>query len=334
MYNTYSVRSRDQRQECADITIEESEVDSVSLKRNWRGQTIDGELINNWRAVVFSKDTQRLTVRNCIVHDSGGEGINPGPGSVDVLIEGCRSYNNRSNQYYINWAQNVIIRNCLAYCTEDHVSQFELENGIPLRDEVQYASKGYNDSDLSKNCQIYNNLIVNCLNGFQISRDANMDNFYIANNTIVNCRRGVQLFTKTEDRTWRNSTFQNNIVSGGNQVIPNHQGIDWSHNAWNEQPPNTAQNATNVIGNLELVSPNQPTIAQLEPENYALRSTSPCIDAGALDGVILTDYFGHRRGTNGIDIGFHEYAEEIVGSGVTIPIRILQIGVRLGFVHT
>lgn len=319
---------------CVDSVIDGCEVDHASQQRKWRNFTINGVYVNDHPNVLPMVFCQGCTVKNCTVHDSGGEGIDIFR-STACLIEDNVCYNCDGLLYYLNWAgDGSIIRNNIGFFTDDFTGvdnprMIAPRSGIVLRDEP--ASAAAARFGVTRNAEIYNNIIVSPTQAIWITSYAGMNGTTIEHNTFVATGSGycVNLLSPKDDISspWDTSIIKNNVMVGA-ASIGAHGGITWSYNNWKTTPSTRAQGTGDIYSNPLLVDDDAAiaSFAAFTETNYLLTASSPGIDQGN-GSTYTTDFYGITRSSP--DMGFAEYTTEVPpGAVITVPNDPATVGAQ------
>lgn len=330
---------------CDDVLIE----DCVFSRSGWiiRAPTAP-EYNGYWPGCMNITKARDSTIRNCIIAYSQGEGINLHHGTLRTTVENCVLHDNKGINLYINASVECIFRNNFVYQSSTPAPYVGTGlSGIAESDETHAIyTLGVSRS---RNNQIYNNIVVNCKQGFRILSNQTgylnsyLDRSYIGFNTIVSGPRTEYAVLVAPAQTGyphRNSIFENNIIlrNGTAAVIAsgNPTGITFRNNIWDTTPPAAFQGTASSVGNANLVSPT--TLADDthpdpsgngNPDNYKLTVGSTLAINSASNGSATNgltpptlprqeDHFGAVRNTP--DIGAHEYAT--TGDAPTAPTNV------------
>jgi len=242
-----------------------------------------------WPAALAITGCNNITIRNNIVHENYGEGIGIYTKSSNCLVEDNVCSANKKVQIYIDHSRGNIIRRNLCYGTTDrtfHRGSFGPSAGIGISDE-SWASP------YSENNKIYNNLVAYCYAGIFLWSgfpDWPLKDTNVYNNTIVDCGTNIEL---SSSRTaYKNSYIKNNIFwsigsdSRQASVPSNHSGLTIDYNMWSSTPHANAKGANDpsYAAPQLLKTSGWRSIkgGDLKRSDFALQSTSPAIDAGAV----------------------------------------------------
>ena len=315
---------------CTNCLVEDTEVDHASQQRKWRTQTVNGVYVDNHPNVLPMVFCQNCTVRGCLVHDSGGEGIDIFR-STACTVEENICYNCDGLCYYLNWAgDGSIVRNNIGFYTADFVGLWEpVKTGLILRDEHQSATK--QRWGPTRNAQIYNNLIISPTQALWITSYAGMDTNTIAHNTFIATGSGyaAKVFTPKDDipTAWQSSIIENNVFVGPDSIAA-HNGITWRYNNWDHTPNARARGAGDIYTDPALVDDNAAisNAAAFDRANYHLTASSPGIGE-AVSSSYTTDFYGVTRADP--DMGFQEYTPSGAPVAViTVPSNPATVGVE------
>jgi hypothetical protein len=285
-------------------------------------------------ASVYMETGRNVTIRNCILHDSGN-GLFISHASRNVLIEGCWIYDNgiESSIYEHNTytaAIGIIYQfnylgplrtNCLGNNLKDRsaglvVRHNWIESGNRQLDLVDAEDSAELVNDLSYGKTfVYGNILIepDGAGNSQIvhyggdSGDESIYRkgiLYFYNNTVVSTRTGntTLLRLSTNDET---CDCRNNIVyttaAGSRLALLNEAGVvglknNWLKSGWVDSHSGLTGTIYNDGGN---ITGDSPGFVDGALQEYHLSSRSPCVNAGtSLHGdayPVLYQYVKHRR---------------------------------------
>ncbi len=270
-----------------NCTISRCSVHGVN-QINWpRGSS------STWGHAIAGWNTSNVTVEDCKVFATHGEGVGP--------FLGCRDWRIRRNTVYDNWSVNIYIdtdeddaamvvdRN-LVYDTGTIGDPAEIRN---FPDGIRVSNEGATDyylpyRDLTpvvSNVTITNNLVIDCgsnggITSFQYQPVGYvLDRSLIAGNTVVRSHGGTAgIWIEAASST----TLANNLVYPALTYLPN-SGLTKTSNLFT----NSAQFTVGT---------------GFDPANYRPAAGSPAIGDGTALAALTTDFFGAARSTPS-DIG-------------------------------
>lgn len=138
-----------------------------------------------WGSAIKAWNTRHVTIRNCIVRDNGGEGID---------FDQCDSVDVYSNEAYDN-----IVGIYLDKVTNAWVHRNYISNSIKKAPGMLYAMEGYTSlisNYYVKNIQIFNNVLLNTQGigfwqgAYGANQNGYFDNIEITHNTIIGKQTG------------------------------------------------------------------------------------------------------------------------------------------------
>jgi parallel beta-helix repeat protein len=252
-----------------------------------------------WPGGISTSRTIGLKVVGNYVYENHGEGIIIGHATgAEVTDNSVRD--NFSVNVYIDNSTGCIVSGNHIYTTG--LATFFRDgypaNGISLANEEP-------EEPLLSDILICNNAIVGgkrCIYYGSYGVGGGLRNTSILNNTCVG---GVlATLSISADVGHVGSVVANNIflqtVAGVPVVDVVANGIKYHHNCWWGGAPGIAAGVADVLADPQLVGP-----GGLEERDCALRSTSPCQQAGELFSQVIDDYWGTPRSAP-YDIGAHE----------------------------
>lgn len=267
-----------------------------------------------WAGAVHPSISSNVTVSNCTVYENNGEGIDLNH-VKGAKVCGNTCYDNFSVNLYLDNATDTVVKNNRIYSTGNTNYYFSSMPavGICLANEGLAADANYCANDT-----IINNLVLGgryCFRYGGYGAGGGIRNSTIANNTFYN---GYQNnLDIPSDAGHTGNVYQNNISYGTNTAHTHANGTPsagWSfdHNCWygygsggTTAPASPLTGTGDVVADPLLVAP---STSNYTDTNYALTSSSPCIDVAATVTSVLLDYFGTSRPQgSAYDIGFHEY---------------------------
>ena len=294
--NTVRILGFSQSKPCKNIIVRNNHCYWGGLERIWNSKNATCTIRRTGAhpTILTTSLTDTFEVYGNIVHDNGGEGINCAETRKGHIYNN-RVWNCESMQcYLVNTSETLVERNIFFHDTNGfskNVGPKGGRHGIVLRDERQYDNKGW---EKSQNNTIVNNLIVNIIlpnnsklgtpAGLQVAGIASLKNCLIANNTFYNCAMSLDFpGAKASDRNWTGCEIKNNIfVPKNTHGNADDTNIDWGYNCWGtKSPPAQAEGLNDVYLNPQLVNPNVIVAAStIDPNNYKLKASSPCINSG------------------------------------------------------
>jgi hypothetical protein len=248
--------------------------------------------------IALGRDNRHTTVRDCLVWNNWGQGINSG---FDSLIEDNVSWDNMCS-FYVNDAQGVVLQRNLAYVTpgnalEDYV---EFQIALLVGDERAVPSRGNT---------IINNFAMGGMYVLSLGSGA-LEDCVIANNTLVNARNphGDAYTLRIGSGNYANTVFQNNIIVQDDDVTiasNNASGIEFGRNNWSIKPASTVTGTGDIVGDPQLARSGPTGPGQLGAEWFKIVATSPAKDRALVLTMVAEDFFKTPRGSSP-DIGAHE----------------------------
>jgi len=274
-------------------------------------------------ASVHIEEAQYVTIRNCILHDSGN-GLFVTNLSSDVLIDGNYIYDNGNtgsayehNSYteskgiifqynHYGMLKDGSLGNNLKDRSAGTIIRYNwIETGSRMCDLVDSGEPTFISDPTYRNTYVYGNIFIKTQlegNGGVLhygGDSANTDNYrkgtlWLYNNTLVSYResRTTLLQVSTNDE---NVECFNNVLyddSGGNQLyVMDVNGVvnlynNWLSTGWH-QVNGTLQGTINVHDNIDGVAPG---FADFASQDFHLQSTSPCHNVAlALPPALLPD---------------------------------------------
>ncbi len=296
-------------------------------------QTIDGcEVFNNgliavpgggnegaYPSGIQTDHAQYVTIKNCIVYNNWGEGINP-YNSTHATIQHCVAYDNLRMNYYLDNSSYGRIEASLGYVTPGNAFSgraYSSQDNIFIFDE--------NDEDWAPNTDlvIINNMMVGGDYGLHfgytsISKPGSgIKNSIIANNTFVQNSNSRHAIYMDSGGTHSNSIFENNIIEqDGTAAIANIPsaitGITFDFNNWSKTPPTAARGPHDLLANPLLAKSTPLTPGNMTAGYFRLTADSPAVDHGIPISAVLDDFFGTPRPYgSSYDMGAHELAPSL-----------------------
>lgn len=267
-------------------------------------------------AAVYVENGQNITIRNCILHDSGN-GLFVSHASRNVLVEGCWIYDNgnEGSIYHHNTYTAAIgmvyqfnhfgpLRtNCLGNNLKDRSAgtvvrynwiesgnrQLDLvdaEDSTDLVNHPSYRSTFVYGNILIEPDDAGNSQIVHYGGDSGTESDYRKGTLYFYNNTVISTRTGntTLLRLSTNDET---CDCRNNIIyvtaSGNRLALLSSSGIlrfrnNWLKSGWRESHSGLTGSLHDEGGNLTGESPG---FLDEAGKDYHLASDSSCVDVGA-----------------------------------------------------
>jgi len=267
-------------------------------------------------ATIYVENGQNVTIRNCILHDSGN-GLFVAPASRNILVEGCWIYDNgiESSIYEHNTYTEAIgmvyqfnylgpLRaNCLGNNLKDRsagtvVRYNWIESGNRQLDLVDAEdSMDLVNHPSYRKTFVYGNILIepDGAGNSQIvhyggdSGDTSIyrkGTLYFYNNTVVSTRTGnttlLRLSTNEETCDCRNNIVY--VTAPGNRLaLLDSSGIMHLNNNWLKTGWQTSHSGlTGVIYNEGgMVTGESPGFLDGPAQDYHLNGSSPCVNAGA-----------------------------------------------------
>jgi parallel beta-helix repeat protein len=228
---------------------------------------------NNSSDAIKQGITSYAILRRNTVYNNFGEGISCFEAD-HCTMEDNVVYDNWTMNMYISDTPNTLVQRNLVYISSSPAISFRDSSkpGIVLADELPEKPRSANNT-------IVNNLIYNAnLNAFTWSlvSGSGLDNVSIANNMIVD----GNLNTGDGDITNRNSTIEDNVITGKNSNIPSSSGITFARNYWGSTPSAAKSNsdvttAPNILHHLihrqRLTQHQRPSRSQRQNQNQRLQ---------------------------------------------------------------
>jgi hypothetical protein len=281
-------------------------------------------------SVAFRK-CDSSTIKNSIVRNSPGEGINYFLGTNGRIINNTVHDINKALIYFENANGMLIDSNRLFYSASAE------SRGEGIHQE-QENPDGYGGTGvLTGNNTIINNIVVNAQYNLLISGGMHdgeeipgygFKDIKVKNNTFINGIEACVYIRRNDDHDPSDNTaswFTNNIlIQDDNRSIFVYDSRDidkftFANNYFSKDPGSAKIRGTDSLigGDIKLVNYDAaiPDPAGFDPQNYQLTSSSPAIDAGssAYPPEIKFDNFGNLRDTEP-DIGAHEFQQEVLAA--------------------
>jgi len=305
------------------IQIENLDIRSAHPNYSFKDDAGNTDTYGDNAASIHIEEGQYITVRGCILHDSGN-GLFVTNLSSDVLIEGDYIYDNGNtasafehNSYteckgitfqfnHYGPLKTGSLGNNLKDRSAGSVIRYNwIETGSRMCDLVDSSEPAFTSSPLYRNTYVYGNIFIKSDlegNGGVIhygGDSGNTDNYrkgtlWLYNNTLVSYRtsRTTLLQVSTNDENvecFNNILFDN---SGGNQLyVMDVNGVvnlyyNWLSSRWHEVN-GTLQGTINVHDNIE---GSEPGFADFTSQDFHLATSSPCCNkATALPSALLPD---------------------------------------------
>ena len=330
----------------ANVVIENLDLRSARQPYRFKDASGKSTSYNSFAAAAYIEAGQNITLRNCIIHDSGN-GIESSHGSKNVLIEGCYIYDNGI----------VGVAGPHNNYTESHGITFQynrfgpVKNGAPsnnLKDRSSNCIVRYNwieggvyrlslvDSDYAdirseagyNDTYMYGNIVLDDLGSttsvIQMRFGGDMGNpthyrlnLHSYNNTFVwnKNRSGILTLARMETAA-QSCDLKNNVFYAPNgsactlTMEGNTGKMSVQHNASNA-PYTWSKGVTDGGGNIFATGLE---LANTSLQDYTLVAGSPCINKGiAVSPAPVEEYVKFQSYTNRpqdsiIDIGAFEYA--------------------------
>ncbi|HCZ14794.1 MAG TPA: hypothetical protein DHV85_09380, partial [Candidatus Accumulibacter sp.] len=239
------------------------------------------------------------TIRDNVIANGLGEGINIDRGSSGLLVENNMVINSAHVGIYINRATNNTVRGNVVIYTGDTKplgDRYDAPSGIIIGDE-----NGSGNWPPSAGNKIIDNLIVGSGKLFQVRNNAHNydtqldETTLIAGNTFVagpKTTRGIDILANVQGRPHGAAVVRDNVIhfiyapENGDIGTNSSGAIDFHNNAWSEQPVLRMRGPGDVYGDPLLVNPAAPLSGDwvgvetgFDERNYRPRPTSPLIGA-------------------------------------------------------
>jgi parallel beta-helix repeat protein len=285
-----------------DIVLEGNVVHRNVLDNSDRNES------EGWAQAIGTWWVEDIDILENYVHENYGEGI-------DCLVsDGCRIY---ENTVYDNFSVNIYLDNA----TDTLVNRNFIMTGRISNPSDYYrngngacgiclANEDYTVQNPLDGLTITNNIVnggSHLLSYSNSEHGGGLHNTLIANNTFYGGSVNQMMYIQTptpdvhDTTTIRNNIFYARATTQAYAYAPS-TNITYGYNNWYNGTTNTHKSGSgDVFGNPLLVSAGSGT-----KTNWALTSTSPCINAGTNHSAVTVDYFGNSRGTVH-DIGADEY---------------------------
>jgi hypothetical protein len=316
--------------------------------------TFAGFTITNYNQGLFVDSSSNITVRKCIIHHVGQEGLHVHVNSSFVTIDSCTVHDTRQWQYngegiYIGTGDaapvdntnNVTVRNTTIYNTTDEGIEFKIGTHHITADgnNIYNVNLG---SDWSQNGNSVGAIEVN--NAVGTVQNYGSDPQQVVRNNYIHD-------VKTAIRAGTGITVYNNVirnVSGYGIYVDNQSNDSYTraiyHNTIDAAPANAVfhvsgtQDVRNNIGPAS--AKNLPTqdrfyVNKSAADYHLVKGAAP-IDAGDdLTAIVPTDKDGVSRKTNGSpDLGAYEYSSSnVIGKPAapgpaSLVMRFLKVGMN------
>jgi hypothetical protein len=310
------------------------------------------EYVNNCAAVYIEKG-KHIIIRGCILHDCGN-GIFAGHPSEDVTIEYCKIYDNGiENRFYEHNTYTEVNGIIYQYnyfgslrsgCQGNNLKDRSagtiirynwIENGNRQLDLVDSGHQDFIDLPTYRKTYVYGNVLLEADgegNSQMIHYGGDSGDethfrqgtLYLYNNTIVSTRSGNTTLVRLSSDS-DSSIVQNNIIhvtaDGSKLAMKNTDGGVMTVENCVMKPDWTIAHGTNTghfrAGNNTEVD--DPGFVDVVNENFALSSSSVCIDAAGgfpwplpIEYFPVEEYVKHRQSrlrpaSGELDIGAYEY---------------------------
>ncbi|MCF8365039.1 MAG: right-handed parallel beta-helix repeat-containing protein [Bacteroidales bacterium] len=295
------------------ITIENNEIYNAALENEYGAMGNSGWAMTCYTTTDYENGdpSTNVTIRNNYIHNCWGEGIGPGQGSDQVLIEGNTVRDVWSVGIYADKATNATIKNNHIYNTDPtYFRNGAPAVGISMANEISFGNI-YNPIS---NFYIYNNLISNVRKGIGFWFDESNDesgnsyhNLVIAYNVIYQpTAQGIAIDEIPSGYNQPSGCIlKNNIVySGASQsTVGDLSAWDISHNDWVGGIPSFGTSAS-FNTDPGFVNPG----ISAAPEGFKLGSANAsCYGTGVSIAAFTTEDFWHSaRSASTPCIGIHE----------------------------
>ncbi len=216
-------------------------------------------------------NTDTVDITRNIIHDTGSYGVLVSSGGDSANIAENIIYSTIGNGIYLNKTENnSILRNLIYSSNKSGISTYITSS-----------------NDTSDNTKIVGNMIANTTGGgvdFYSEVNLTIPNFEMYNNSIVGCGVGLEL---SNNISFSNSNIKNNIFKDNSNQFSgssNHAGVTFSNNLWSTSTSGApAADSAIVIGNplLSRADWSNITAGTLKVSDFALLENSPAINAGA-----------------------------------------------------
>lgn len=276
------------------------------------------------------------SVKNSLIFNNFGEGLDVGKHASDVLISGNMFWDNYHTSLYANASKDATFDSNISFCTGDRVKWLERSGGIPgpqaghgtgitVRNESGVVGK----YSIGHGTVVSNNTVVGCTTGIIVAAQGtvNLENVRVVNNTIVSPRdypKGGKFDGKAgagiaiQSDNLADIIIANNVIQvngtgvsfeGGSIV---HPGVKLFNNVISSPPKIGTKSGMivadpkviKVVGDNEVLDP-----SQVNPADYVIDLSSPAANAGRpVEGtrnLLEKDIFGNSRGST-IDAGSYK----------------------------
>jgi parallel beta-helix repeat protein len=275
----------------------------------------------SWPGILMVDRTHDVTVRGNIVSHSWGEGIIDLI-SENTIIEDNIVWNAYALGIYLDNSAHSKVRRNLIYFDNDSlywrsIRDYRISGTTPAIG-IQIGNEKYSDNTTAKGIaqEITNNLVYNARVGFAFHfydlADTRLTDVLIANNTFVDTHlEPIQIAAARNGHKNSNTRIVNNIFvrrdDGALAWAGSMEGLTFSHNLWAQSVPTQFSSPDDIVGDPHLFRTGGfTTTGELEPEFFALQSSSPAINKGLSLTEVTDDFFGNPR--NGSpDIGGLEF---------------------------
>ncbi len=276
----------------------------------------EGGGVPGWPAMTtVAANCKNTTIQRCTIYNGWGEGIGVTKDAQNTIVRDNIVYNAWAVGIYYDSAQEGVIERNLVYYPDPSIdktywgkSQRDPGHGIGLRNEKPQIDKGFH---AIRDVIVRNNFVVNCESGiFCNTNTIPIEDCEIVGNTVINPYRScVNTNGESKNIVWKNNIFYktNSTANGPIAKINTSKGHTFDYNCWyGSNPPSSGSGKNDVDANPKLVDAEVKVRAgKLNPDDYRLTSSSPCINEGQSLNVLKNDYWLHSRNGNP-DIGAHE----------------------------
>ncbi|MEZ4620968.1 MAG: right-handed parallel beta-helix repeat-containing protein [Caldilineaceae bacterium] len=241
-----------------------------------------------WPVTINADDADHITYRYNRIYNNWGEGLSTGRlNAHHIRVENNLIFDNYSAQLYIHRSANVTVARNFIYCTNDptYWRSGKPSPGIAVNNEAQFDEK----TDLIvTDADVVNNVVVGCGWNFAIWTTGGSRRLTIAHNTFVNAvsnpgaaRTTIAIALLRGDH--HNIKFTNNIIYQQDSTIAfvaDDPELTLSHNLWSQRPPATAAGDGDIIGDPQLVNPDEPLVpGKVKIAWFKPLATSPALAA-------------------------------------------------------
>lgn len=272
--------------EAHDILMEDSELEGGQAYAYFIGNgDYKAGIGYNQGASVSINNASKVTMRRCIVRDSGAEGLDLDRYSYNCVVEYSQLYGNRKGNIYLCSGDGHIVRYNLIYGTAVNAYGYPANGrgicGISVVNEdwPKLMSGGHYQiyGNLVADC--YYNLYMNCQVGWELT------GVYIYNNTFVAPTGSWNVLMGAN--TTPTQYFYNNIISGKGSSGTGYARpgvVIAANNLWSSSPVDSLKGANDPPYSDPMIAKTQGWNnlrgGELTGKEFALQSGSPAIDAG------------------------------------------------------